>query len=142
MAIPAKKAEPTLLAEARHMVQVFAKASKIALAQIYYLIFCIYNKTQQIIVKYSETYLKKCVYSQPLEGEGCESGGGGLPTDVIVSKIQDHVTLNRHSTCHSCILRVCFKVDYTRQCWAKIVVFSVVAIVGKPLMSHFLKFQR
>ena len=63
MAIPAKKAEPTLLAEARHMVQVFAKASKIALAQIYYLIFCIYNKTQQIIVKYSETYLKNCVYS-------------------------------------------------------------------------------
>ena len=34
---------------------------------------------------------------------------------------------------------MCFKVDYTRQCRAKIVVFMVVAIVGKPLMSHFFK---
>ena len=35
-----------------------------------------------------------------------QAGAGeepGYEVDVIVSKIQDHVTLNRHSTCHSCI---------------------------------------
>ena len=79
-------------------------------------------------------------------GERGLSKWARLPTDVIVFKIQDHMTLNRHSTVsflathvEERIFRVCFKVDYIMQCPAKIVVSTVVGMVRKPLMSHFFK---